>query len=56
MKAACERCGKRRKLKRVHGPGLHWKGVEMCRPCLKALQFAAKHAGEEGNDVVADRV
>jgi hypothetical protein len=42
MRATCENCFKSRNLKRVTGPGLPPKGRELCRPCFKALKFAAK--------------
>lgn len=32
---------------RVRGPGLPDKGLELCRPCTKALKFAAKQKDKQ---------
>lgn len=42
MKGPCARCGKRRPLRIVTGPGLHEKGVELCRPCTQGYKLALK--------------
>lgn len=41
----CEACKKDRPLKRCYGPGLHYKGAELCRPCWKKLKAAGKAVG-----------
>jgi hypothetical protein len=43
MKDNCSRCFKRRPLRRVTGPGLHKKGVEMCRPCYQGYKIAEEY-------------
>ena len=46
MKADCAKCHKRRTLKIITGPGLHPKGVEMCRTCAKAYKLAIELKAE----------
>lgn len=41
-RGTCEKCFKNRPLKRMNGPGLPEKGLEICRPCLQALKYVLK--------------
>jgi hypothetical protein len=41
MRDQCQLCLKLRPLKRVMGGKLGPKGLDICRPCTKALKFAA---------------
>ena len=56
MKSNCSKCGKKRALKLVTGPNLHYKGKELCRPCTQAMKFAAATKqfakDESGQDLV----
>ena len=40
--SGCARCGKDRKLKLCHAPGLSYKGVELCRKCWQSLKLRIK--------------
>lgn len=36
----CEKCGTNRKTKHCTGPGLHGKGLDLCRKCWQAYKGA----------------
>ena len=40
--SGCWRCHKNRTLKTCFGPGVHYKGEDLCRPCMKAAKKAVK--------------
>lgn len=49
---ACQKCFRDRKLRRCFGPGLHPKGVELCRPCWQIVKLKGFLKDESGQDLV----
>lgn len=43
---ACQKCFRDRKLKRCFGPGLHPKGIELCRKCWQIAKMVIVAKGE----------